>query len=85
MRRSGEDLALVVLNLTPAPREGYRIGTPSSGRYDIVFSSDDSEFGGSQFETQQVVDAEAVPFHGYPQSLQLRVPPLGALILAPSR
>ncbi len=85
LRRSSEELGVVVLNFTPSPREGYRIGAPSSGRYDVVLCSDDLDFGGSQFETQQAVQTDAMPLHGYPQSLELRLPPLGALILAPSR
>ncbi len=84
LRRSGEDVGIVVLNFTPAPREGYRIGAPSAGRYQVVLSSDDLDFGGSPFETPQAVHTDSVPIHGYPQSLELRLPPLGALILAPS-
>jgi hypothetical protein len=30
-----------------------------------------------------MIDAEGTPFHGYPQSVSLHLPPLGALILAP--
>jgi 1,4-alpha-glucan branching enzyme len=71
----------VVLNFTPVPREGYRIGVPSAGRYLEKVSSDDQRFGGSEFPTLAVVEADPVPLHGRPFSVSLSLPPLGALIL----
>jgi hypothetical protein len=29
------------------------------------------------------IEVEDTPFHGYPQSVALQLPPLGALVLAP--
>jgi 1,4-alpha-glucan branching enzyme len=83
LRRDGEDDVAVVLNLTPAPRDGYRIGVPSAGRWVERLSSDATEFGGSDVETPPVMETEDVPWHGHPQSIVLRLPPLGALVLAP--
>jgi len=75
---------VVVLNLTPVPREDYRIGAPVAGAYRRALSSDDRRYGGSElFETYARVETEAAPFHGYRQSMVLRLPPLGALILVP--
>src|SRR6185369_11776827 len=50
LRRDGEDHAVVVLNFTPVPRDNYRIGVPSAGRYIEKLSTDDLRFGGSEFE-----------------------------------
>jgi 1,4-alpha-glucan branching enzyme len=85
LRRDGSDIVLVILNFTPVPREDYRIGVPLPGRYVEKLSSDDLRFGGSEFETQTVVEADPVPAHGRTHSLRLRIPPLGALIIAPLR
>ncbi len=85
LRRDGEDHVVVVLNLTPVPREGYRIGLPGSGRYVERFCSDDRRYGGSDFSTLPSVEAEPVPWHGCARSARLRLPPLGALVLAPAR
>jgi 1,4-alpha-glucan branching enzyme len=79
----GPSHVVVVLNLTPVPRWDYRIGVPQAGAYVERLSSDDREFGGSEVETRRRVATEAVAFHGFPQSVQLVLPPLGALILAP--
>jgi 1,4-alpha-glucan branching enzyme len=83
VRRDGERHVVVVLNLTPVARENYRIGAPHAGTYVERLSSDDRRYGGSEVETLARVETEAVPFHGYPQSMRLTLPPLGALILTP--
>jgi 1,4-alpha-glucan branching enzyme len=85
LRRDGNDIAIVVFNFTPVPRPEYRIGVPLSGRYVEKLSSDDIRFGGSEFETLSVVEADPIPAHNRPYSLKLRIPPLGALILTPAR
>jgi 1,4-alpha-glucan branching enzyme len=84
MRRDVDKFVIVVLNFTPVPRVGYRIGVPRSGRYVERLSSDDQRFGGSDFETKAVVDADPIAAHGREWSLALNVPPLGALILEPA-
>ena len=82
-RCDGNENALVVLNLTPVPHEEYRIGVPCAGDWVERLNSDAPRFGGSQFETRPRVTAEASPFHGYEQSVRLRLPPLGVLVLVP--
>jgi 1,4-alpha-glucan branching enzyme len=74
---------VIVLNLTPVPRDDYRIGAPRAGRYRLVLSTDDEEFGGSGCSVPELVHTDPVPLHGREQSMLLRLPPLSALILAP--
>jgi 1,4-alpha-glucan branching enzyme len=76
---------VVVLNMTPAPRDDYRIGAPSSGTYVELLSSDAAEFGGSGYATTARVATEPIAWHGFGQSMRLRLPPLGALVLVPAR
>ncbi len=84
VRRDAEDHLIVVLNLTPVPREGYRIGAPQGGNYSLSFSSDASDYNGSNWEMPAGFETETIPYHGYPQSLLLSLPPLAAVILTPS-
>ncbi|MDB4877535.1 MAG: 1,4-alpha-glucan-branching enzyme [Gemmatimonadetes bacterium] len=84
VRRAGQAHAVVALNLTPLPRERYRIGVPASGRYERLLSTDDPEWGGSGFGRFESVESEPSPFHGYPQSVEVTLPPLSALVLAPA-
>jgi 1,4-alpha-glucan branching enzyme len=83
LRRSDDDELLIILNATPVPRYDYQIGAPRPGRYVQILSSDYHEFGGSGFDSPAELETEPIPFHGHPQSLRLRLPPLGALVLAP--
>jgi 1,4-alpha-glucan branching enzyme len=82
-RFDGTEHALVVLNLTPIPRPGYRVGAPAAGFYRELLCTDDSAFGGSGYATRQRVRTEAIPWHGRQQSLVLELPPLGGLVLVP--
>jgi 1,4-alpha-glucan branching enzyme len=81
-------LALVVANMTPVVRSGYRVGVPlpaggGPGCFVEVLNSDAAEYGGSGVGNLGEVEVQAVAAHGYEQSLELRLPPLGALLLTP--
>ncbi len=84
LRSSGAQVTLVVLNLTPVPRDHYRIGAPVAGEYRCLMSSDDLLYGGSGLPHTRTYQAEPIPFHCFPQSLSLTLPPLGTLIVAPA-
>jgi 1,4-alpha-glucan branching enzyme len=83
VRRDGDQHAVVLLNLTPVPREQYRIGAPARGAYRYALSSDDAAFGGSGFDRGDVVQTEDQPYHGFEQSVLLTLPPLSAIVLLP--
>ncbi|RPI85803.1 MAG: 1,4-alpha-glucan branching protein GlgB [Planctomycetaceae bacterium] len=83
--RNRDDFVVTVMNATPVPRSGYRIGVPQPGYYVELINSDAAIYGGSNVGNMGGVYTEPVPMHGHPQSLSLRVPPLGALILKPVR
>lgn len=85
VRRDGERHSVVVLNLTPVPREHYRIGAPDACAYREILNSDSVEWGGSGHPTRERVTALPAPFHGFPQSIELTLPPLSVLVLAPER
>ena len=72
-----------VLNLTPAPRHGYRIGVPGKHGYYERINSDSAYYGGSNLGNKNYVEVQDVPFHGFTQSIPLTLPPLACLILEP--
>ncbi|GAB3943331.1 1,4-alpha-glucan branching protein GlgB [Spirosoma harenae] len=76
-----DDTVLVVLNMTPIPRSGYRIGIPSAGTYHEIFNSDAMEFFGSGVVNANPIGSEDQAWQGRPQSIQLSIPPLGAVVL----
>jgi len=75
--------ALVVCNMTPVPREGYRIGVPRGGRWREILNTDANHYGGSGVGNFGGVDAVGEGSHGQPASLILTLPPLATLILSP--
>ncbi|MGF1642490.1 MAG: 1,4-alpha-glucan branching protein GlgB [Thiotrichales bacterium] len=83
VRWRGDDLVVVVLNFTPVPRRGYRIGLPRPGRYFEVFNSDSAYYGGSNVGNGQILDTESQAWMNQPCSVELTLPPLGALVLKP--
>lgn len=76
-----EETLIVVLNMTPVPRPGYRIGVPAAGRYGEIFNSDDQAYYGSGLLNAAPIQTEATPLHGKEQSISLTLPPLGATVL----
>ena len=77
---SGRTIACVA-NLTPVPRQGYRVGLPQPGRWVEIFNSDSAKFGGSN-ATVGDVTAEAVGWNDLGHSAELTLPPLGVVWLA---
>ena len=78
--RDGHDL-LCIFNLTPVPRDNYRVGVPSKGRWRELLNSDATEYGGSGMGNYGGAEAAPVPMHGRMRSLNLTLPPLSCLVL----
>jgi len=81
---TSKDTILVVCNLTPVYREGYRIGVPEGGYWKEVLNSDGAEYGGSGKGNAGGVNAEPTPYHKRPFSVNLIMPPLATLIFKKS-
>lgn len=73
---------VVVLNLTPVLRSGYRIGMPSEGFWEVLLNSDDERYWGSGTGPSGTVSATDEASHGRSHSVVLDLPPLAALYLA---
>ncbi|MGP6206678.1 1,4-alpha-glucan branching protein GlgB [Cuniculiplasma sp. SKW3] len=80
-RRDVKNLFLFVMNFTPVPRRSYRIGVPEIGKYRVVLNTDSEKYGGSGFGSSGDIEAEKIPYHGRDFSLELDLPPLGAVYL----
>ena len=78
--RSGKSL-VAVINFSPVAVEGYRFGVPPKARYEELFNTDEERWGGSGVTNPQPIKTECIPSHQQAQSLPVRVPPLGAVIL----
>jgi 1,4-alpha-glucan branching enzyme len=72
---------LVVSNMTPVPRYGYRIGVPLDGTWREIFNSDSEFYGGSNIGNQSQVLAKGFAAHGQPYSVEIILPPLATIYL----
>ena len=77
------DFVAIAFNFTALPRHGYRIGVPRAGAYRELLNSDSMHYGGRNLGNTGKVRTEPVPAHGFPQSLNLTLPPLAAIFLRP--
>jgi 1,4-alpha-glucan branching enzyme len=88
LRQSARDknarCVLVVCNMTPVAREGYRIGVPTTdGRWREIMNTDSGFYGGGNLGNLGGVAVEAEPGHGCASSIVLTLPPLSTLVLTP--
>jgi len=74
---------LFIANFTPVVRRNYRVGVPTSGEWVEAANSDNLRYGGSGVLNERV-NADPISTHGYDQSLEVDLPPLGAIFLVPS-
>ncbi|MDO8449566.1 MAG: 1,4-alpha-glucan branching protein GlgB [Rhodoferax sp.] len=78
---------VVVCNMTPVVRHGYRLGVPQGGVWKEVLNTDAACYGGSDVGNDpghgSGLVAERVPWQGHASSLVLSLPPLGVLWLEP--
>jgi len=84
--RRGNDSApiVVAVNMTPVPREAYRIGVPHGGAWRELLNTDSRHYGGSNVGNAGLLNAEAFASHGRTHALKLDLPPLGTLVLKPA-
>ncbi|HVI28048.1 1,4-alpha-glucan branching protein GlgB [Hansschlegelia sp.] len=76
---AGAPPVLVVANMTPVPRHGYRIGVPTAGVWREIVNTDAEIYGGSNVGNGGAVATVEAASHGEAQSLDLVLPPLGVV------
>ncbi len=82
VRKNGDEHVVVILNFTPVPRHGYRVGVPAAGGYREILNSDSAYYGGSNLGNGFIA-TEPVACMGHPQSIVVTVPPLAGILLTP--
>lgn len=74
-----KDNVIIVLNLTPIPRENYRIGIPKAGTLKEVFNSDAKIYNGTNNFSNKNRTSNSKKWNGRKNSIELNLPPLGML------
>jgi len=80
VRKGKESQVVVICNMTPVPRENYRVGLPATGKYKLLYNSDDAHYGGSDFKVKKSFTAQKEEWQYREQSVELDLPPLGVLV-----
>jgi 1,4-alpha-glucan branching enzyme len=83
LSRDGTRQIVCVANLSPVPREAYRVGLPAPGRWREVLNTDSAFYGGSGVGNMGVVVSEERPWHDQPFSAEVALPPLGVVWFVP--
>jgi 1,4-alpha-glucan branching enzyme len=76
----GDPAVVVVLNMTPVERPGYRIGFPGAGHWREVLNTDAGIYGGGNRGNLGGIDTEAEPWMNQAQSAAVTLPPLSCVI-----
>ncbi len=71
---------VVVLNLTPVPREHYRLGVPAAGRYVEILNTDAKTYGGSNLGNAGELITDTQAWMGQQHSIAMMLPPLSCVI-----
>ncbi len=79
----GSRPVLAVMNATPMPRFGYPLNVPLAGGWQELLNTDADTYGGTNLGNWGAVTASAPPFPGGAPRLDLTLPPLGLVVLAP--
>jgi 1,4-alpha-glucan branching enzyme len=69
-------LFVFLVNATPVPRYGYRIGVPGEGWYEEVVNTDAEIYGGGNIGNYGGMHADAIPWQGRSHSISVVLPPL---------
>ena len=72
---------VVVLNMTPASYEHFRIGVPQAGTYSELINTEKDIYEGCNMCNFKPVATETVPAHHFEQSLDIRVAPFAGILL----
>lgn len=70
---------ICVFNFTPVVRNDYRLGATTAGKWKEIFNTDAAIYGGSNVGNMGEVQTEQIPWQNRAQSMNVQVPPLGAV------
>ncbi|HKK11969.1 MAG TPA: 1,4-alpha-glucan branching enzyme, partial [Flavobacteriaceae bacterium] len=71
-----EDDLIVACNMTPIPRENYKVGLPRKGQLKEVFNSDLKKYFGSGEFKNKIRKTKAKAWHYRNHSIEITIPPL---------
>ena len=70
------DTLLIICNFTPMEHKAYKLATPSGGRWQEIFSSDNNRYGGEGRNNKTVKQTKKAECDGQEHYISVTVPPL---------
>ncbi len=77
----GAPPVIVVVNMTPEPHRGYRVGVGFAGVWREILNTDAAIYGGVNIGNEGRSASASIPWNGCAHSLCLTLPPLAAIVL----
>lgn len=71
-----EDTLVIICNFTPIEHKAYKLGTPSGGKWQEIFSSDNVRFGGEGRNNKVAKQAKKEACDGQEHYISVNIPPL---------
>jgi 1,4-alpha-glucan branching enzyme len=84
LSKDGGRPIVCLANLSPVPRESYRVGLPLQGQWQEALNTDSTYYGGSGMGNMGAVTADARGWHDQPFSAEVTLPPLSVVWLRPA-
>ena len=72
---------IAAFNFTPVQREAHPIGVDAPGDYEVVFNSNQKNYGGELEKAKVVYTAVAEPAFNKPYSIRIKMPTLGGVFI----
>ncbi|GAA0066330.1 1,4-alpha-glucan branching protein GlgB [Clostridium perfringens] len=80
--KNKKEKLIFICNFTPEVYYDFKVGVPELGEYVEVFNSDSLEFGGAgNIMGDNILEAKEESFKEFDYSINVKVPPLGTLVL----
>ena len=78
--KNEKDTLVVVCNFTPVEQKNYKLGVPSEGKWQEIFSSDNAKFGGEGKNNKTVRQTKVGSVDERNQYIQITVPALSVSV-----
>ncbi len=82
LRKTKDEVLMIVCNFTPVPYDKFRIGVPFAGKYKEIFTSDDEKFGGFGFGNPRLKTSKKIKQDGRANSIEIRLAPMAIHIFS---
>ncbi|MDR1794491.1 MAG: 1,4-alpha-glucan branching protein GlgB [Erysipelotrichaceae bacterium] len=79
-REDERSILVVVLNMTPASYEDFRLGVPWGGSYVEVLNTEKDIYNGCNMCNYYPLEAEQVPAHRFGVSIRIRIAPFAGIL-----